>query len=395
MQENFRALSEELDFTQEIIELLWGKYGVRTRDLLQALKRPSSRYGIRVNTLKSSAEEVLSHLQNRSIQAEAHSELEEVIFLPVKGPFAIPEYDKKIVADKFAAESLLQGADLFAPGVKRAKKVQVGDKVTIIDKTNAIIASGIAQMKTREMLERKHGLAVKITDSRYQVISIRDSELFEEGYIYDQSVPSILVSKILDPQPGDSVLDLNAAPGGKTTHIAQLMQNEGRIVAMDRSRPRLRRLEEHIIRLGIENIEIRAGDSRKVPEEYCEWADKVLVDPPCSALGVRPKLYDTTSIKDVENAANYQRHFLEAALKYLKPLGILVYCTCTLTTEEDEANVQFLVENFDCEIVDQPFRYGSPGEHIENLHEWGKLQRFYPDMHDTPGYFIAKMRKLS
>ena len=181
-----------------------------------------------------------------------------------------------------------------------------------------------------------------------------------------------------------------AAPGGKSTHIAQLMQNSGQILAVDRSRPRLKRLEEHIGRLGITNIEIKVGSSLDLPEKYHEWADKVLIDPPCSALGVRPKLSQIK--KDISNLVNYQRQFLRAAIKYLKPNGTLVYSTCTLTTEENEENIKYLLEKIDGKIVEQPYFFGSTGESLVGLPNWQKLQRFYPDIHDTPGYFIARIR---
>ena len=170
------------------------------------------------------------------------------------------------------------------------------------------------------------------------------------------------------------------------------MQNKGKILAVDRSRPRLGRLREHITRLGIKNIEILWHDSRKLPEQYYNQADKILVDPPCSALGVRPKLYEMK--KDIPNFAEYQRQFLKGAVKYLKSKGTLVYCTCTLTTEENEANIKYLIDNYECQIIEQPYFYGSPGEPVEGLRDHHKLQRFYPDVHDTPGYFIAKLQML-
>jgi NOL1/NOP2/sun family putative RNA methylase len=326
-----------------------------------------------------------------NIQAELHPELEEVVYLPVNGPFTVPEYKKKVVVNKFTAESLIQGADLFAPGVIRTDKIHIGNNVTITAKSGEILASGIAQMTAKDMLELKRGLAVKIVDSIYKIFSIRESNLFKQGYIFDQSFPSMLVSRALDPKPNETVLDMCAAPGGKATHLAQLMQNTGQIVAVDRSRPRIKRFEEHIVRLGIKNIKTVWGDSRNLPEEYLNWADRVLVDPPCSALGVRPKLSQTE--KYIANLVQYQRHFLKAALNYVKPGGIIVYSTCTLTTEENEANIKYLLEESDCEIAEQPFFYGSPGEKLENLKNWQSLQRFYPDLHETPGYFIAKIQK--
>jgi 16S rRNA C967 or C1407 C5-methylase (RsmB/RsmF family) len=156
-------------------------------------------------------------------------------------------------------------------------------------------------------------------------------------------------------------------------------------------------LESHIQRLGISKstVEILGGDSRNLPNKYYQWADKVLIDPPCSALGVRPKLWDDTTKKEIADAVNYQRQFLDAAMNYIRPNGIIVYCTCTLTTEENEGNVKYLYENFGCKILDQPFFLGSPGEKIEGLEDWQKLQRFYPDQHETPGYFIAKLQVQS
>ncbi|MFX1297057.1 MAG: hypothetical protein ACFFD2_19670, partial [Promethearchaeota archaeon] len=82
-------------------------------------------------------------------------------------------------------------------------------------------------------------------------------------------------------------------------------------------------------------------------------------------------------------------------IKYIKPNGIIVYCTCTMTTEENEENIKFLVDNFECKITEQPFKFGNPGEKVDDLIDWQKLQRFYPDLHDTPGYFIAKIQKIS
>lgn len=336
---------------------------------------------------------MLQIFHDMHVGAELHPILEEVIDLPVDGPFEIPEYEKKVVVDKFTAESLMQGADLFAPGVLRTAKVRIGDKVTIFAKSGEIVAAGMAKMTANDMLKKRRGLAVGVTDSIYKVFGIRDSDLFKKGFIFDQSLPSIVVSKVLEPKSNDFIIDMCAAPGGKATHLAQLMRNKGHILAVDRSAPRLKRLEEHVTRLGIKNIELLRGDSRNLPEEYSHKADKILIDPPCSALGVRPKLFQGN--KDIINTANYQRHFLRSAVKYVKPKGTLVYSTCTLTTEENEANVKFLLDNFDCEIIDQPIFLGSPGEKIEGLSNWQKLQRFYPDMHETPGYFIGKIRMQS
>ena len=397
MDLKLQQLAARYDFSFDVIELLWRKYGPRTEDIVKTLKLPALKFAIRVNTLKIAPKQLQTLLFRMNIAAEQHQVLEEVLFLPVQGPFSIPVHKERIVVDKFAGESLMQGSDLFAPGVRKVGKVKIGDNVTITDKRGEILASGIAKQTANDMLQFRKGLAVKVTDSIYKVMSIRESEVFKKGYMFDQSLPSIVVSRVLDPKPDELILDMCAAPGGKTTHIAQLMQNKGKIVAVDRSLPRLRHLESHIQRLGISKstVEILGGDSRNLPNKYYQWADKILIDPPCSALGVRPKLWDDTTKKEIADAVNYQRQFLDAAMNYIRPNGIIVYCTCTLTTEENEGNVKYLCENFGCKILDQPFFLGSPGEKIEGLEDWQKLQRFYPDQHETPGYFIAKLQVQS
>jgi methyltransferase NSUN6 len=395
MDQNCQHIAAKYNFSFDVIELLWQKYGARTEEIVKALKRPCKKYAIRVNTLKISAKEVQASFQRMGVAAELHPILDEVLFLPVQGPSSIPVYNKRIVVDKFTAESLLQGADLFAPGVEKVGKIRVGNHVSIADRRGDIIASGIAEMTSNDMLQLRRGLAVRITDSAYKVFSIRNSDLFKEGVLYDQSFPSMLVSRVLDPKPNEFILDMCAAPGGKATHLAQLMRNQGKIVAVDRSMPRLKQLENHMRRLGLTNIEVICADSRKLSEDYYQRIDKILIDPPCSALGVRPKLWDNTTKKEIADLVKYQHQFLDVSIKYIKQNGIIVYCTCTLTTEENEGNVKYLCENYGFKIIAQPFILGSPGEKLEGLENWQHLQRFYPDTHGTPGYFIAKLQMRS
>lgn len=264
MHPDFEYLEWKYKFSRDILEFFWGKYGPRTEKIIEALKRPCAKYTIRINLLKTTARIVQKMLFDLNIQAELHPTLEEVVYLPVQGPNSISVYEKVIVVDKFAAESLLQGADLFAPGVVKTSKIRVGDQVTIIDKSGAIIAAGIAQMTAKEILQLRKGLAVKVIDSLYKVFSVRESTIFKQGYVVDQSFPSILASRILDPQPKESIIDMCAAPGGKATHIAQLMQNSGQVLAVDRSKPKIESLNEHIRRLGIKIFLLSQG----IPELY-------------------------------------------------------------------------------------------------------------------------------
>jgi 16S rRNA C967 or C1407 C5-methylase (RsmB/RsmF family) len=121
-------------------------------------------------------------------------------------------------------------------------------------------------------------------------------------------------------------------------------------------------------------------------------ADRILVDPPCTALGVRPKLYAETTIAQIQSTASYQRMILDSALSALRPGGYLVYSTCTLTIEENELNIQYLTDTYGLTLEPQTPFLGSKGLAGESAIKNG-VQRFYPDQHDFPGYFIAKLRK--
>jgi len=187
-------------------------------------------------------------------------------------------------------------------------------------------------------------------------------------------------------------VDMCAAPGGKASHIAQLMNNCGKILAVDRSKAKIRGLEENLARLGVKIVSTYVGDARELPIKFPSLkADKVLLDPPCSALGVRPKLYETRSMRDILALSAYQRSFLRAAVKILKKGGVLVYSTCTLSPEENELNVKYAVEGLGLELEEQKYFYGCKGEKF--ISQYDLVQRFYPDLNDTPGFFIARFRK--
>ena len=161
-----------------------------------------------------------------------------------------------------------------------------------------------------------------------------------QGLCYVQDPSTLMAVDLLDPQPGETVLDACAAPGGKTSYIAERMRNEGRITACDVSRPRLERLHENLARLQVENAEMRRVDwlSRPIPFEP-ETFDRILVDAPCSNTGVIRRRVDVRwrlTPADFEQMPKRQRRILDALFPLLKPGGTLVYSTCSLEREEDE-----------------------------------------------------------
>jgi len=392
LNEKAEELSLKYKFPIDIIIRWVERYGKRTERILAALKTPPGRFSIRVNLLKSRTEDVVDFLEREGIKVELHKDLDEVLFLKVKGPFKLPQVDKFVVADKKAAESVLMGAHLFAPGVLQAKGVLRGDKVAVMDEYGQVVGVGVAIMNGKNMVKVGRGIAVKIIHTLFNVPSFRGSEIFEKGLIYPQSFPAIVVSRVLDPEPGDFVVDMCAAPGGKTSHIAQLMNNHGKIFAVDRSEAKIRGLKENLMRLGVKNVNTYVGDARELPVRFPSLkADKILLDPPCSALGVRPKLYETRSVEDILALSAYQRSFLRAAVKILRKGGVLVYSTCTLSPEENEWNVKYAISELGLELEEQKYFYGCEGEKF--ISQYNLVQRFYPDLHDTPGFFIAKFRK--
>jgi 16S rRNA (cytosine967-C5)-methyltransferase len=162
-------------------------------------------------------------------------------------------------------------------------------------------------------------------------------DLWRAGAYATQSRAAMLVARALDPQPGERVLDLCAAPGGKTTHLAALMQAEGEIVAVERHQGRAQALQRTAERMHATNITVQVGDASKY--ETHDPYDRVLVDPPCSGLGTlqsHPDLRWRTSPEAIETMAQAQHEILEAGARALKPGGTLVYSTCTLSPRENE-----------------------------------------------------------
>ena len=383
-------------FHYDIFYILSRLYKTNALKILQSLTVPSPLYTVRVNTLKINANELISLLKKEGLNFKKFQangiEIPEIIYYdlsPKKKRIKILK--KKIFVDKFTGESISQGANLFRPGIKRYDKFGEGEVLTVISEFNAFlipVANVKSIISSNDLSIMGHGLIAKNIESIFSGISIQDLKVFQKGLIYDQSLPAIITSKILSPKKNDFIIDLCAAPGGKATHLSQLMENKGRILAIDRSNKKLDRIKEHIKRLGIKNIELKKIDSTKL-EGY--EADKILIDPPCSALGTRKKLANFTTKKDVENFARYQKKFIQSAIKNIRPGGTIVYSTCTFTLEENELNIEYMIKKFGCKLVNQPIYIGSPGIISNSRLDMKLCQRFLPTEHQCQGFFIAKL----
>ena len=211
---------------------------------------------------------------------------------------------------------------------------------------------------------------------------------YKQGWWVIQDGSAQLVSHLLDPQPGETVIDACAAPGGKTTHIAELMQDTGRIIACDRAAKRLNKVRENAARLQLKSIKIQVEDSRNVAE-FVGIADRVLLDAPCSGLGTLHKRPDIRWRKTPESIGELlplQRELLKQAASWVKPKGILVYATCTLNLSENEKIVEsFLEDNTNWSIQ---FPTNKIAKDLLMPKGWVKV---YPHLQDMDGFFMVKL----
>jgi 16S rRNA (cytosine967-C5)-methyltransferase len=222
--------------------------------------------------------------------------------------------------------------------------------------------------------------------------SIQNLPGFNEGWWSVQDCSAQLVSHLLDPQPGETVIDACAAPGGKTTHIAELMQDQGVIWGCDRQASRLRKVQENAARLQIHAIQTHADDSRNLPQ-FIGQGDRVLIDAPCSGLGTLHRHADARwrqSPESVQGLVQLQTELLNQAATWVKPHGTLVYATCTLHPDENEAVIdRFLQESPQWRIVPP-----EPGHLVEPFAEERGWLKVLPPQQNMDGFFMARLRRV-
>jgi len=222
--------------------------------------------------------------------------------------------------------------------------------------------------------------------------NIENNLLFNEGNITVQDESAMLTAHSMDLEPNLEVLDLCSAPGGKTTHIAEIMRNTGHISAFDLHENKLSLIKQNLNRIGIANTTCDVMDATIYDPNLLESADRVLIDVPCSGLGIirkKPEIKWSKHIKNIEDIVNTQRKIMENASKYVKKGGVLVYSTCTLNKEENEGNIDWFIENHpDFKI--QPVFYGRLNN--INYSDSGYVTILPNEYMD--GFFIAKIIKL-
>lgn len=223
------------------------------------------------------------------------------------------------------------------------------------------------------------------------------SMLHWRGDYYVQEESASLPVEVLNPQPGEKVLDMCAAPGGKTTQIAAKMNNTGLLISNDDNAQRLKSLHANIYRTGSFSARVINYDGRRIPKE--QKYDRILVDAPCSGEGNNARrTFEAAEEHEYENLSEIQQKLMENAEKLLKDDGVIVYSTCTFAPEENEAVVKKVLEETDLvlENIETEAPHVRGVEKFENQNfgsEMSKTVRIYPHHLKSGGIFVARFRK--
>ena len=219
------------------------------------------------------------------------------------------------------------------------------------------------------------------------------------GYYMLQSPASMWAVESMNPQNNQLIVDMCAAPRGKTTLIAQLMENRGVLVATDISRNRIRSLRSNLSRMRVENSFVMRMDAARLPELGFE-VDAILLDAPCTGEGlipIDPSRKTSRTPEDINTMANVQRKLILAASQLLREDGVLVYSTCSFAPEENEEIIDFALNQGALQIVETGLSVGEPGltsffgRSVDD--SLSLARRFYPYKHKMEGFFICKMTK--
>ncbi|XP_049482835.1 tRNA (cytosine(72)-C(5))-methyltransferase NSUN6 isoform X2 [Panthera uncia] len=368
----------------------------RFETLLNHLSHPPSFTTVRVNTHLASVQHVknllLDELRKQfnglSVPILQHPDLQDVLLIPIIGPRRnIKKQQCEAVVGAQCGNAVLRGAHVYVPGIVSASKfMKAGDVISVysdikgkckkgakeFDGTKVFLGNGISELSRKEIF---NGLP----ELKYVV----------------KNLPSAVVTHVLDPQPGEKILDLCAAPGGKTTHIAALMHDQGEVIALDKISNKVEKIKQNALLLGLNSIKAFCFDGTKAlkldmvkdaegkPPFLRESFDRILLDAPCSGMGQRPNMACSWTLKEVTSYQPLQRKLFTVAVELLKPGGVLVYSTCTITLAENEEQVAWALETFPClQLQPQEPQIGGEGMMGAGLsfEQLKQLQRFDPSV---------------
>ncbi|XP_077978843.1 tRNA (cytosine(72)-C(5))-methyltransferase NSUN6-like [Glandiceps talaboti] len=427
---------------------IYGKDRSESRfvNLLSRLSTPPCNTVVRVNLLYKTRQDVqkdLQHILNEQYKekqrpcpmVETHPVLADTLVIASSGINTdIVPSSKEVIVDAACGNAVLRGADVFVPGIMAANPgMQVGDEVSVYsdqdgkcrkgmitsyEGSRVFLGNGIAQVSRANVFVQngmESGVGIKLTQSLYDAPSL--NSILPES-IFLQNLPSIVVGHVLNPQPGETVLDMCAAPGGKTTHLAGLMNDQGVVIAVDKVASKVSKVITNATQRKLNCIKAYKYDSTQLyskevprlnqdelekPPYAAESFDKILLDGPCSALGQRPQFTSRLSLREAKSYPPLQKKLFSNAVALLKTTGTLVYSTCTITLAENEQLVEWALETFpELRLDKQSPHLGGEGMSGTALHkdDLKLLQRFDPASishhynSDTIGFFIAKFVKV-
>ena len=231
-----------------------------------------------------------------------------------------------------------------------------------------------------------YAVAVQKTDG------VRSLAGYREGAFAVQDVSSMLVVEAAGIRPGDTVIDVCAAPGGKALHAAAKLMGTGQVIACDVTEYKTGKIEENRERLGMENVSVRVRDARITDASLVGQADVLLADVPCSGLGVIGRKQDIkyrVTRESMEQITVLQREIIGNVVQYLKPDGVMMYSTCTMNPAENEEMTAWICEAYDMETVSMA---QVMPEELRSEAERGYIQ-LLPGVHSTDGFFLARLRR--
>jgi 25S rRNA (cytosine2870-C5)-methyltransferase len=342
--------------------------------------------------------EVLAEFKARREEGRSRQEYIDVLIIYISELYGyLPELVEYFMTMFSPSECLefIDASDKPRPLVIRTNTLKARRK----DLAAALIKRGVSL----DPLAGWSKVGLKIIESP---VPIGATPEYLSGMYMLQSAASMCPVLALSPQPQEKVLDMSAAPGGKTSYIAQLMRNTGTIIANDLKSERQKATVANMHRLGVKNVITCANDGRKLGHMFKNRFDRILLDAPCSGLGVisrDPSVKVQRTIADIKQCAHLQKELLLAAIDALKYKsttgGFMVYSTCSVSVYENEEVVQYGLQKRDIQIVETGLGFGSAGftrYQQKRFHPSMALtKRFYPHTVNMDGFFVCKIKKLS
>ena len=290
----------------------------------------------------------------------------------------IPQFFKEMLLLQYGQEIANKILDGFSK--QRLVTLRVNEIKTNKESVKKILQE--AGIETEDVLYYKDALIIKNVREE----EIKKLEIYENGEIYLQSLSSMLPPIILEPKIGENILDMAAAPGGKTTQIAAITENKSFITACEKNKIRAERLKYNLQKQGAKCVNVMQEDARKLSDFFS--FDKILLDAPCSGSGTMTIFDNSFSKELIDRSSKIQEELLRKALKILKPGGEMVYSTCSILAQENEKLLQRVLSKSNAEIIPIETINGVP---ILPSQINGTICVYPTELFE--GFFVAKIRK--